>query len=181
MQRCVQHQRWTKKPFFPFCCCCCCCHRDCHSHSHSFFLSFFGSFFIVVPQPPSQQILFFSPSPVSPEKNGAAVVVKFFLFPVNDWKSSKVLEEKRREREIKKTNFSGGDEKPKNRLFHQNVTHFADCFDVESFRSVSHLQIAETSSCSSGHQRRSNSLPSVVRSIYSCRCASKTKPWLFLQ
>ena len=68
------------------------------SFSFSLFLSFFGSFFIVVPQPPSQQILFFSPSPVSPEKNGAAVVVKFFLFPVNDWKSSKVLEEVEREK-----------------------------------------------------------------------------------
>ena len=136
---------------------------------------FFGSFFIVVPQPPSQQILFFSPSPVSPEKNGAAVVVKFFFVSSE---RLKIVESVGRsgEREIKKTKFSGGDEKPKNRLFHQNVTHFADCFDVESFRSVSHLQIAETisiSSCSSRHQRRSNSLPSVVGSIYSCRCASK--------
>ena len=150
------------------------------SFSFSLFLSFFGSFFIVVPQPPSQQILFFSPSPVSPEKNGAAVVVKFFFVSSE---RLKIVESVGRsgEREIKKTKFSGGDEKPKNRLFHQNVTHFADCFDVESFRSVSHLQIAETISCSSEHQRRSSSLPSAVLSIYSCRCVSETKPWVPLQ
>ena len=174
MQRCVQHQRWTKKPFFPFCC----CHRDCHSHSHSFFL-FWLLFHCCAATTESTNTLFLTLSCFSRKKRSCCCCKVFFVSS----ERLKIVESVGRsgEREIKKTKFSGGDEKPKNRLFRQNVTHFADCFDVESFGSVSHLQIAETISCSSGHQRRSNSLPSAVLSIYSCRCVSETKPWVPLQ